>query len=374
MSICVVTHPVGPTATATSDLLDILSALTTVSLVAANVSDSAPVRDNHEIIEVSQSGTGSSIPVAGVRFIANQIRMCYVIRKRDEEIVWFFGATAYLLPILFAKLLGKTVVLQPRGDVPLTLRIQWEQRIPDPLARFLAGIVGTLENTGYRLADAIVAYTPAMASELGLGPYEEKLYPNGARYVDTEEFYPHTSYEKRDKVVGFLGRLDEEKRIRELAEMAKQLPDDVTFVFAGDGPLHEWLEEELSREIESGSVEMTGWIDHENVPEELSRFQLLVLPSKIEGLPTVILEAFACGTPVYATPVSGIPDVVRENETGFLIKNVDSDQMADEVEAILGREDLEGISQNAYELIEEQYSFEAAVRRYEEILRTIEDQ
>jgi glycosyltransferase involved in cell wall biosynthesis len=299
--------------------------------------------------------------------------MCHVIRERDEETVWFFGATAYLLPILFAKLLGKTVVLQPRGDVPLTLRIQWEQRIPDLLARFLAGSVETLENSGYRLADAIVAYTPAMASELELGSYEEKLHPNGARYVDTEAFYPQTSYEKRDKVVGFLGRLDEEKRIRELAEVAKQLPDDVTFVFAGDGPLREWLEEELSKEIESGSVEMTGWIDHENVPEVLSRFQLLVLPSKMEGLPTVILEAFACGTPVYATPVSGIPDVVRENETGFLINDVDSDRMADEVEAILRRDDLEKISQNARELVEEQYSFEAAVRRYEEILRSIED-
>lgn len=375
MSICVVTNPVGATATATSDLLEILSEFSTVSLVSANVNDSAELRDDHEVIEVSKSGTGSGIPVSGVRFLRNQLRMCRAIRNRKEEIVWFFGATAYLLPILFAKLLGRTVVLQPRGDVPLTLRVQWERRVPDFLARSLAGGVKTLENVGYRLADAIVTYTPAMASELGLDRYEEKLYPDGARYVNTDRFYPHIPYEGREQVVGFLGRLDEEKRIRELAEVAKRLSDDVTFVFAGDGDLRDWLERELSEEIESGSVEMLGWVDRKEVPEVLSRFRLLVLPSQpTEGLPTVILEAFACGTSVYATPVSGVPDAVRDGETGFLMERVECDVIAMRIEEILQREDLTEISQNSRRLIEEGYSFEAAVERYRTIVHGITSQ
>jgi glycosyltransferase involved in cell wall biosynthesis len=368
MSVCVVTYPVGSISTATSDLLDILSELTTVSLVSADVGDDEAIRDNHEVIEVSETGTGSSIPVAAVRFLLNQLRMCRVIANRDEEIVWFFGATSYLLPILFAKLIGKAVILQPRGDVPLTLQIQWEQHIPSRLARYLAGLVRFLENMGYRFSDGIVTYTPAMASELGLDRYEEKLHPNGARYIDTDRFSPQKAYQERDRVVGFIGRLEEEKRIRTLAEVAKQLPKDVTFVFVGDGELRGWLENELAEEITSGSVELTGWIDHDGVPTVLNRFRLLVLPSKMEGLPTVILEAFGCGTPVYATPVSGIPDVVRENETGFLIDHIDGEAMATEIAKILERDDLEEISRNTREMIEEKYSFEAAVTRYEEIL------
>jgi glycosyltransferase involved in cell wall biosynthesis len=372
MSVCVITYPLGTTATATSDLLDILSELTTVSLVTADISEGAELDEDHEIVEISDVGTGGSIPIAAIRFLRNQLRMCRVLQTRDEDVVWFFGATSYLLPILFANLIGKTVVLQPRGDVPLTLRLQWEQRVPGLLARFLAGIVRTLENMGYRLADGIVTYTPAMASELSLDRYEEKLYPNGARYVDTDRFSPRTPYEERDRVVGYVGRLDEEKGIRMLAEVAKQLPEDVTFVFAGDGELRGWLENELSEQLDSGSVEMVGWVDHEDVPEVLSRLRLLILSSHpTEGLPTIILESFACGTPVYATPVSGVPDVVREGETGFLMENIDSNTIQAEIEETLRREDLNQISQNTRELIQTEYSFEAAIERYRVILNEL---
>lgn len=300
--------------------------------------------------------------------------MCREIRNKNEEIVWFFGATAYLLPILFAKLLGRTVVLQPRGDVPLTLQIQWEQRVPKFLARFFADIVKTLEEIGYRLADAIVTYTPTMASELGLDRHEEKLYPDGARYIDTNKFYPHTPYNEREQVVGFLGRLDEEKRIRELADVAKRLPEDMKFVFAGDGDLREWLKQELSEEIESGSVEMLGWVDREEVPEVLSRFRLLVLPSQsTEGLPTVILEAFACGTPVYATPVSGVPDLVEKNRTGFRMTEINPRQISKSIEKIITGKKTHRISKNACDLIESEYTFDAAVARYQSIITDIQN-
>ncbi|ELZ36068.1 group 1 glycosyl transferase [Halorubrum saccharovorum DSM 1137] len=211
-----------------------------------------------------------------------------------------------------------------------------------------------------------------MAAELGLNRYESKLYTNGARYVDLKRFTPQGAYEERENVIGFLGRLDEEKRIHELASVAKQLPDDITFVFAGDGPLRDWLADELSAEIESGSVEMLGWVDREDVPAVLNRFRLLLLPSEMEGLPTVILEAFGCGTPVYATRVSGVPDVVVESETGFLIDKVDSRVMANEIAEILERDHLAEISTNARRVAEDEYGFDAAVDRYEQILSHIE--
>lgn len=374
MSICVVTNPVGATATATSDMLEILSNLTEVTLISANVSEKSEIREDFEIIEVSRSGTGGNIPVAATRFLINQIRMCQVLQNREEEIVWFFGATAYFLPILFAKLLGKTVVLQPQGDVPLTLQLHWEQRIPATLAQVLAGAVGWLEKLGYRLSDDIVTYTPAMAAELGLTRYEKKLHANGARYINTDQFYPHTKYTERDQIVGFLGRLDEEKGVRELANVAQQLPSDTKLVFAGDGDLHEWLETELANEIDADSVEMIGWVDREEVPAVLSRFKLLVLPSQpTEGLPTVILEAFACGTPVYATPVSGVPDVIRDEETGFIIENVDTEIIIEEITNIFMRDDLFQISETSRQVIKDQYSFDAAVGRYRKILNEIQD-
>lgn len=369
--VCVVTHPLGPAGeNATRTLLEILSALTTVSLITAYLPDDSTIWEDYHVTEVTErSAAQSTILLAAPRFVYNQLRMCRELYQRDEQIVLFFGATAYLLPILWAKILGRTVVLEPRGDVPLTLRLQWEQHVPGPVARFLAGTVRLIERLGYRTADGIITYTPSMASELGLDRYESKMYPNGARYVDTDQFSVQVPYDERDPVVGFLGRLGEEKGIRTLATVAKRLPEDVMFRFIGDGDLREWLEAELEAEIESGRVELTGWVDHDDVPAQLNDLQLLVMPSSpTEGLPTTILEAMACGTPVYATPVSGVPDVVREEETGFLMDEIEPETVADDVLSAMGRSDLDTISRRSRTLIDEQYCFSAAAERYSTIL------
>jgi glycosyltransferase involved in cell wall biosynthesis len=298
--------------------------------------------------------------------------MCKTIARRDEEIVLFFGATSYLLPVAFGRLLGRTVVVEPRGDVPLSLRLQWEQRIPVPLARLLSGLVWGLERSCYRLADALITYTPGMADQLDLQSYEQKLHPHGARYIDTEEFSPQVSFEEREQVVGYLGRLDEEKGIRRLSAVARRLPDSLTFRFLGDGDLTGWLETQLAEEIESGSVEMAGWIDHDEVPGAVSQLRLLIVPSEpTEGLPTVILESLACGTPVYATPVSGVVDVVREGETGFLLTEDRPATVANRIETISDRADLDEISANGRALIEDEYSFDAAVKRYRHIFQRL---
>jgi len=206
-----------------------------------------------------------------------------------------------------------------------------------------------------------------MAKQLGVGHYEEKLYTNGARFVDTDAFDVHVPYAEREQVVGFLGRLDTGKGVPELAAAAQKL-EDVKFVFVGDGDYRELLETKLAAEIDCGQVEIVGWVDRKEVPEQLNRIRLLLLPSQMEGLPTAILESMACGTPAYATPVSGVPDVVREGETGFLIDEVDGDAIAEEIKEILAREDLIEISRNARTLIKKQYSFQGAVRRWRGIL------
>ena len=364
--VCVVTHPLSAAGeNATRTLLDILAELGSVSLVTADLPADSSIHDDHEVVELTQKGAGDNVLVAAMRFAINQLRMCAVIRHRPEEIILFFGATAYLLPILFARAIGKTVLVEPRGDVPLTLQLNWEQRMPDAVAKLLAGSVRLLEKSGFSTAHTVVTYTANMARQLGLDPDSPTVYPHGARYVDTECFRPTIPFEERDTVVGFVGRLDEEKGIRTLAAVAKQLPDEVTFRFVGDGPLYEWLESELAEEIEAGKVKLAGWVDHDDVPAELTRMRLLVMPSHpTEGLPTTILEAMACGTPVYATPVSGVPDVVVDGETGFAMTEENDDRIVSRITRGLSSETLPEMSQHCRQLIEEEYSFEAAVERY----------
>ncbi len=157
----------------------------------------------------------------------------------------------------------------------------------------------------------------------------------------------------------------------EVAAVAKLLPEGITFRFIGDGPLCDWLETER----EAGQVEVTGCVDHEEVSAELNNLRLLVMPPEpTEGLPTVILEAMACGTPAYATPVSGVPDVVRADGTGFLMEHREPDRIVADIEAILDREDLTAVSQGVRDLAVSEYSFEAAVDRYQRLLGDLQAQ
>jgi glycosyltransferase involved in cell wall biosynthesis len=372
--VCIVTQPHRSRASKdhAHDLADIITEITTVAVVTANLPVDSALGDDHEVDEYSTSGAGTNVLAEAVRFFLNQLRLCRVLLSRDETVVLFFGTTSYLLPVAFSRLVGKTVVVLPRGDVPLSLRLRWEESLGTVVASILAGMVSLLERLNYRLADAVVAYTPAMAAQLGLDRYGEKLYTNGARFVDTEQFDVRVPYEEREQTVGFIGRLDAEKRIPELAAAAKQLPDDVRFVFVGDGDYREMLERKLAEEIERGSVEVVGWVDREDVPEQLNRLRLQIVPSHpTEGLPTAILEGMACGTPAYATPVSGVPDVVLEAETGFLMEDINGETIATTIEAVLERDDLVEISRNARTLIETEYSFEGAIDRYRQILADI---
>ena len=354
------------------DLADIIGESTTVSVLTTTLPEESSLGESHEVVELRSPETGGTVLAEALAFLQMQLQLCLALRNREETVALFFGTTAYLLPALVARLLGKTVVVMPRGDVPLSLRLRWEESLPSVLARTLAGLVSLLERVNYRVADAIVTYTPSMASQLGLERYSSKLHTSGARFVDADQFDVTVPFEHRDRAVGFVGRLDAEKRMPELGEAVRQLPADVRFVFVGDGDYREQLEQDLAEERERDGVEFVGWVDREEVPAQLNRLRLLVVPSHpTEGLPTTILEAMACGTPVYATPVSGVPDVVREDDTGFLMDDVESEALARDIEAILDREDLQTVSRNARELVETEYSFEAAVRRWRAILETL---
>lgn len=354
---------------ATYHLLNVLSELTATSLITVTLAEESPIHGEYEVGEIAAGSKAGGLLGTMWLFLGNQIRLCRGLHESDAQVAYFFGGTAYVLPILFAKLVGKTVVVQPRGDVPLTLGLEWRERYPDVGARFLANLVRALEYAGYAVADRIPTYTESMAETIVPGRFRRKVYPKGTRYIDVEAFEPTTPYDDRENRLGMIGRLDVEKGIDELVGAIQRLPDDVAFRFVGDGDRREWIERELDEDIESGRVDVTGWVDHDEIPGHLNDIRLLVLPSEpTEGLPTAIQEAFACGTPVYATPVSGISDVVREGETGFLMENRDPEGIAADVEAILDHENLPEISDNCRAFCVENYSYEASVERFRELL------
>ncbi len=100
-------------------------------------------------------------------------------------------------------------------------------------------------------------------------------------------------------------------------------------IIVGEGELRESLEE-IAQNLEvSEFTTFTGLLN--NIPEILGIMNIFVLSSHSEGMPLVILEAMASHLPVVATSVGGIPEVISNNQTGFLIQPDDPDAIVDRV-------------------------------------------
>lgn len=119
----------------------------------------------------------------------------------------------------------------------------------------------------------------------------------------------------------------------------------------------------------SEKVLFVGKIPHSKLPYFYSIAQVYVLPSMFEGLPATILEAMACGTPVIATNVGGIPEVISNEYNGLLLNSLSESEIAKLVELVLTNPSLrKRLSQEAIRTIQEKYSWKRSVDKYIKLL------
>ncbi len=135
-----------------------------------------------------------------------------------------------------------------------------------------------------------------------------------------------------------VGRLTEQKgQILLLEATAALAARGVSFelVLAGDGPMREVIEERIRALGLQAQVRITGWISNDIVRSELLAARALVLPSFAEGLPVVLMEALALGRPAISTYVAGIPELIQDGVTGWLIPAGSVDALAQSIERVL---------------------------------------
>jgi glycosyltransferase involved in cell wall biosynthesis len=120
----------------------------------------------------------------------------------------------------------------------------------------------------------------------------------------------------------FVGRLSDHKAPGLLVEAVSRLARRgiaCELTFAGDGELRAEIEAAIAREGLVGRVRVLGFSDEATVRKHIRESRALVLPSFGEGLPVVIMEAFALGRPVVSTYVAGIPELVESGKNGWLV-------------------------------------------------------
>ena len=110
---------------------------------------------------------------------------------------------------------------------------------------------------------------------------------------------------------------------------------DVELVLAGDGEMRGEVETLITDYALHEHIKITGWISSVQVREEMLAARALVLPSFAEGLPVVIMEALALKRPVLTTYIAGIPELIRDGESGWLFPAGDVEELARVIEVFL---------------------------------------
>lgn len=173
--------------------------------------------------------------------------------------------------------------------------------------------------------------------------------------------------------IGIIGRIGPEKGqaefLRAAAIVAAEF-SDVRFIVCGAPDLFSARYMEAVQKLAAGlPVDFLGW--REDVGAVLAGLDVLVIASAAEGMPRVLLEAFSAGVPVIAFPVGGIPEVITDGETGFLVQDRSATALAARIREVMmvGAPLLQRVASNARREWERHYT----VERYRENVTELMD-
>lgn len=157
----------------------------------------------------------------------------------------------------------------------------------------------------------------------------------------------------------YVGRLSFEKGIKTLIDAAAKV-NSCKLKIAGTGPLEEEMRSYVTSIKADDKIEFLGYQKHDSVMKLLSNSRFAVLPSECyENFPFAVIEAFSCGKPAIGTRVGGIPEIIRNWETGLLFESGDSDELSLKIKFLIKHPDKANkMGMVAKELIEKELNTE----------------
>jgi colanic acid/amylovoran biosynthesis glycosyltransferase len=172
-----------------------------------------------------------------------------------------------------------------------------------------------------------------------------------------------------------VGRLCEQKGHLLLIEALGRLKRDglvAEFVLIGDGELRAEVEKMIAEHDLAGQMRLRAWADASTVRQELDDACAVVLPSFAEGLPVVIMEAFARGRPVLSTYVAGIPELVVPGQNGWLVPAGSVEALVEALRQVLNTPtaDLAKLGRNGRARVAEQHDAGRNGRQMADLFRT----
>lgn len=281
--------------------------------------------------------------------------------------------------ILHCHLIPSNIIAKPLAallGVPVVINHDHTNDTRRAESRFLLA----LDHFSNRFASHIIAVSASCRDFLiareSIRPRDVTLVPNA---IDLRRFSPAAS--GRDharselglpataRVVAGVGRLNPQKNFSLFLDIAAQLAPrfpDLHFLLAGDGPEERMLREKAAALGISNRVTFSGYVADTRLVYLAA--DVLLMPSRYEGLPMTLLEAMAMGLPVVASQLDGIAEVIGDGYEGFLVPSHDAALFAERTASLLEDSALSSlIAKNARAKIEAHFSVERMTSAVEEI-------
>ena len=240
-------------------------------------------------------------------------------------------------------------------------------------------IYRVLNVTAFKRANRVVTVFPSQALEIvrywKVDPAHVSVISNG---TDMKVFRPGNGESTRvrtelgfERYALFVGSLIERKCPDLLLEAVAET-EGIPCVFVGDGPMRTKLERRAQELGIADRVALLGTLGPQELRRIYSEADVLVLPTVSDAFPLVALEAMACGTPVLATRVSGLPEMIEDWQTGFLVKPGDVGQLAMGIRFLTGDDKLRRrMGQNGRRRVLEGFQWSIAMERYLSVYRSV---
>jgi len=308
------------------------------------------------------------------KLILNDLFICGRIlrnRKRISLAIYHIGAPSLTFSLVLSRVLGIGPIVLIAGSESKSAFEIYGWKYGRLIASIMSRYFSIREKVAYSTARRLIIYTTSLIGDLGVGKWKSKCVVTGPLAIETEVFRPLTLFENRPDVIGFIGRLSEEKGPRLFLDSLSEIfrkRERTRAIIVGAGPLEDELRALARERGLSGRVEFTGWVDSGSVATYLNQMRLCVVPSRTEGMPLLIVQAMACGTPVLASRVGGIEETLAGGNLGFLLDVLTKEHLAERVINILARNDLREFSERIATHAAYEFSLEAVAMKYRNAL------